>query len=204
VPLANSFGHGVETGDWDGYYDNTAGVIIALPLVVGGEFAIGKLGGAPASVSKGTTGTLLPRDIAILPELEALAAKGGAPLKGELAAATARPLDWSIVSGAGETRQVHVGAHAANNLQKPLHGVFYGDPVAVTNDAWAIAQQQGITPIRVYGLDFYIVPRPNSGWAGGLAGQGQNLNGVTIITRPGTNQIITAYAGNGTPLPRKP
>jgi hypothetical protein len=111
-------------------------------------------------------------------------------------------LDWSIVSGTGETRQAHVALHEGNNVQKQIHGIFYGDAVEVTNEAWATAQQQGITAHTVGGVDIYVVPRPNSGWAGGYAGQGQNLNTVTIITQSGTNKIITSYPGNGAPLPR--
>jgi filamentous hemagglutinin len=46
------------------------------------------------------------------------------------------------------------------------------------------------------GADVYVIPRPNSGWAAGAGGQGGNLNDVTIITRPGTNQLITAWPGS--------
>jgi hypothetical protein len=141
-------------------------------------------------------------DFAGLPvaELKEIKRRNGSQVGG--APQATGPADWSIVSGSGETRPAHVGLHGSNNLQKPIHGVFYGDPVAVTNEAWTIAQQQGIRPITANGVDIYVVPRPNSGWAGGYTGQGQNINTVTIITRPGTNQIITAYPGNGTPLPR--
>jgi hypothetical protein len=113
-----------------------------------------------------------------------------------------KPLDWSIGSKSGESRQAHVSLHGANNLQKQYHGVFYGDPVTVTNEAWALAQQLGLKPISVGGVDIYVIPRPNSGWMGGFAGQGQNLNCVTIITKKGTHQLITAFPGKGLPLPR--
>ena len=115
------------------------------------------------------------------------------------------PLDWSIVSKTGETRAAHINAQHGNlNLQKPSQGVFYGDPVAVTNDAWAIAQTQGIKPITANGVDIYVIPRPNSGYAGGYKGVGDNLNSVTILTEPGTSKMITSYPGNGTPLPKAP
>lgn len=39
----------------------------------------------------------------------------------------------------------------------------------------------------------YFIPYPNSGYAGGYAGQGNNLGYVTIITKTNTNQIITGY-----------
>lgn len=119
-----------------------------------------------------------------------------------LAAKNTSALDWSIVSKAGETRAAHVTAqHGALNLQKPVQGVFYGNPVSTLDDAWAIAQQQGIKPITSGGVDIYVVPRPNSGFSGGYLGQGQNLNSITILTQPGTPKIITGYPGNGTPLP---
>ena len=115
------------------------------------------------------------------------------------------PLDWSIIGKAGETRAAHINAQHGNlNLQKPSQGVFYGDPVAVTNDAWAIAQTQGIKPITANGVDIYVIPRPNSGYAGGYKGVGDNLNSVTILTEPGTSKIITSYPGNGTPFPKAP
>lgn len=46
-------------------------------------------------------------------------------------------LDWSITSKKGETRFEHVNKHSDNNLSKKDHGVFYGDPITVTNIAWA-------------------------------------------------------------------
>ena len=120
-------------------------------------------------------------------------------------AAPIAPLNWSIVSKTGETRAAHINAQHGNlNLQKPSQGVFYGDPVAVTNDAWAIAQTQGIKPITANGVDIYVIPRPNSGYAGGYKGVGDNLNFVTILTEPGTSKMITSYPGNGTPLPKAP
>jgi RHS repeat-associated protein len=116
---------------------------------------------------------------------------------------TTTALDWSIVSKTGETRVEHVIAqHGAMDLQKPIQGVFYGDPVATVNDAWAIAQKQGIQPVTVNGADIYLIRRANSGYAGGFSGQLQNLDNVTIITQQGTPRIITGFPGNGLPLPQ--
>lgn len=113
-------------------------------------------------------------------------------------------LDWSIVSKkTGETRAAHVAAQHGNlNLQKPLQGVFYGDAVSTIDDAWAIGQRLGVKPERVGNVDIYLVPRPNSGYAGGFSGQRQNLSTVTIICEGGTNRIITGFPGNGLPLPK--
>lgn len=94
-----------------------------------------------------------------------------------------------------------VAQHGDLNLQKRLQGVFYGDPVHAIDDAWGIAQRQGITPATVGNVDIYVIPRPNSGYAGGFSGQLQNLDTVTIITQQGTNRIITGFPGNGLPLP---
>jgi RHS repeat-associated protein len=109
-------------------------------------------------------------------------------------------LDWSLVSNKGETRQDHVGEHGDNNLQKREQGVFNGDPVATTNDAWRIAQETGIQPIPSgNGVDIYVVPYPDAGYMGGYGGQGQTLDNVTIMTKSGTNELITAFPGNGSP-----
>ncbi|WXA79897.1 hypothetical protein LVJ94_28545 [Pendulispora rubella] len=116
--------------------------------------------------------------------------------------AATEALDWSIVSRSGETREAHVGLHETNNLQKASHGVFHGDAVAAVNDAWSIGQEMGIQPVTVNGADIRVIPRPNSGWSGGFSGQGQNLDSVTIVTRAGTNKIITGFPGNGLPGPQ--
>jgi filamentous hemagglutinin len=140
-----------------------------------------------------------------------LSATGGAADVSTTAAAadvsaTATPapqttLDWSNVSGSGETSVAHVLQHSEINLQKPNQGVFYGDAVDTINDAWAIGQASGIHPIPVGNVDIYLVPRPNSGFASGYAGQSQNLNTVTIVTKGGTPIIITGFPGNGAPFP---
>jgi RHS repeat-associated protein len=106
-------------------------------------------------------------------------------------------LDWSIVSKAGETRAAHVALHEAENASKTAHGVFTGDSQALTNEAWSIVRSKGIVPIREGGVDIYRVPMGrNVGYAGGgnageLAGVPHNT--IEIITRGGTNELITAY-----------
>lgn len=92
----------------------------------------------------------------------------------------------------------------ALNLNKPNQGVFYGDSVSTVNNAWDYVQKIGIQPVTSGGTDIYMVPRPNSEYAGGYAGQRQNLDSVTIITVKGTNQVITAFPGNGLPSPKVP
>ncbi|MFT4172087.1 MAG: hypothetical protein QM639_05975 [Rhodocyclaceae bacterium] len=88
-------------------------------------------------------------------------------------------------------------------MTKPNQGVFYGNPVSTIEDAWAIAQQNGIKPVTVGNRDIYVVPRANSGYAGGMGGQLENYNHVTIITEAGKPRVVTGYPSGGTPpLPK--
>lgn len=137
-------------------------------------------------VSRGTQLTL------VLSPRSHVAANTGA----ELANGGAR-LDWSLVSKSGETRAAHVALHEAENASKMAHGVFLGDSQALTNEAWSIAQARGITPITEGGVDIYRVPMGrNVGYAGGAnAGEMAQVphRTIEIITREGTNELITAY-----------
>ncbi|NDI36496.1 polymorphic toxin-type HINT domain-containing protein [Chengkuizengella sediminis] len=104
-------------------------------------------------------------------------------------------LDWSITSKKGETRGEHVEKHGTNNLQKKEHGVFYGNPTDVINNAWN--NKGNVTPITEGNVDIYHIPYPNAGHAGGYASQGQNLDYITIITQKDTNKIITGFPSVG-------
>ena len=122
-----------------------------------------------------------------------------AVLREAAAAKSTTPLDWaSVVPKSGETRLSHVALHETPNPGKIAHGVFNGDSVAITNEAWGIAQSRGMSPfLSKDGVDIYRVPMGrNVGYAGGgnateLAGVPHNT--VEIIVRRGTNQLITAY-----------
>ncbi|MCK7544074.1 hypothetical protein MLC59_07820 [Marinobacter bryozoorum] len=114
-------------------------------------------------------------------------------------------LDWTRKSPrTGGDAAHHVSRnHGSLNLNKPNQGVFYGNAVEVVNDAWRKAKSGDVTPITVGNRDIYVVPRDNSGFAGGAGGQLQNFNHVTIITEKGTNRVVTAYPSGGTPpLPK--
>lgn len=114
-------------------------------------------------------------------------------------------LDWTRISGrTGSNAAEHVTLnHGTLSLTKPTQGVFYGNPVSTVEDAWAIANQNGLEPVTSGNRDIYVVPRPNSGYAGGMGGQLENYNNVTIITESGTNRVVTAYPSGGTPpLPK--
>jgi filamentous hemagglutinin len=89
--------------------------------------------------------------------------------------------------------------HGSLSLTKPNQGVFYGDPLLSIENAWSIARQRSIQPVTIGNRDIYIIPRPNSGYAGGMGGQLENFNHVTIITEAGTNRIVTGYPSGGTP-----
>ncbi len=101
-------------------------------------------------------------------------------------------LDWSTY------RISHVKEHMTPNVSKLEHGVFYGNPIEVTNEAWVIAQEQNIRPILIGGRDHYIIPRANSGFASGAIGNRENLNHVLLITEHGTNQIVTSFSSSAT------
>jgi filamentous hemagglutinin len=57
--------------------------------------------------------------------------------------------------------------------------------------------------VTVGNRDIYVVPRPNSGYAGGMSGQLENLDHVTIIAERGTSRAVTGYPSGATPpLPK--
>ncbi|WP_449445658.1 RHS repeat-associated core domain-containing protein [Ureibacillus acetophenoni] len=98
-------------------------------------------------------------------------------------------LKWS------QDRIKHVNLHGKNDLQKRLHGVFYGNPTSVSNSAWA--KRGNIKPIKQGNRDVYHIPHSNAGFQGGYAGQGQNLNYVTIVVDRKSGSIVTAFPSNG-------
>jgi filamentous hemagglutinin len=110
-------------------------------------------------------------------------------------------LDWSRISArTGGNAAEHVTLnHGLLSLTKPNQGVFYGNPVSTIEDAWTIAQRNGLKPVTVGNRDIYVVSRPNSGYAGGIGGQLENYNHVTIITEAGTSKVVTGYPSGGTP-----
>jgi filamentous hemagglutinin len=90
----------------------------------------------------------------------------------EVANTTTAGLDWTQISArtSGDAAEHVTLNHGSLSLTKPNQGVFYGDPVSTVEDAWAIAQQNGLKPVTVGNRDIYVVPRPNSGYAGGMVG----------------------------------
>ena len=96
-------------------------------------------------------------------------------------------LDWA------NARISHVKEHAGQNLIKPEHGVFYGDPIKVTDEAWVIAQKLKIKPLVINNRDHYVVPRANAGYYGGYSGTRENLNHILLITEHNSNKVITSF-----------
>ena len=119
--------------------------------------------------------------------------------------ATSVGLDWSRMSArtGGNAADHVVQNHGSLSLTKMNQGVFYGNPISVVEQAWDKAQRLGVKPVTIGNRDIYVVPRPNAGYAGGMGGQLENFNHVTIITESGTGRVVTSYPSGGTPpLPK--
>ena len=109
-------------------------------------------------------------------------------------AAAGQSLDWSRVNPLGENAVDHVNLHGADNLGKPIQGVFSNDPIATTELAWKNAQESGIQPtVQANGNLVYDVPMGKPiGWQGGSKGTGAPLSTVRIVTTP-AGQVVTAF-----------
>ncbi|OOL36198.1 RHS repeat-associated core domain-containing protein [Pseudomonas sp. FSL W5-0299] len=109
-------------------------------------------------------------------------------------------LDWNGVDKKGLTRADHVRRHGADDPTRPVpHGVFTEEPIKATENAWAIAKRDGITPYVEQpgnGNWIYDVPYPNAGFKGGLPGAADGhpvLNSIRIVVKPNTNNVVTAF-----------
>ncbi|WP_205913617.1 RHS repeat domain-containing protein, partial [Pseudomonas viridiflava] len=106
-------------------------------------------------------------------------------------------LDWKSVvplkgKYKGQVREDHVRLHNIDNPAKPQHGVFNGDGVDLTNEAWQKAQANGMKPDADGTLKVpmgKIVGRSG----GGEAHLGKLFYNLEIKLVPGTNKIITAF-----------
>jgi hypothetical protein len=105
-----------------------------------------------------------------------------------------QPLDWTRVNPLGETVIDHVNLHGVDDLTKPIHGVFSGDPVLTTESAWAGPNASAILPVlQANGNLRYDIPIGRSiGWQGGFNGSGAPLFTVRIVTTP-TGQVVTSF-----------
>ena len=107
------------------------------------------------------------------------------------------PLDWGGTDPQGLSRKDHVRRHGIDDPSRSTaHGVFNGDPINLTADAWKRAKELGIEPQIQGNRLVYDIPYPNAGIQGGnpgLPGHGQTLNTIRIVTEAGSNRVITAF-----------
>jgi RHS repeat-associated protein len=99
------------------------------------------------------------------------------------------PLDWEAVVPKrerykGQNREDHVRLHNSDNSVKPEHGVFYGDGVDVTNQAWSQAQKLKIKPDSDEKL-FVPMGKLTGRAVGQKADTGELFYGVHIKLVPG-------------------
>ena len=112
---------------------------------------------------------------------------------------TSHPLKWNgSRDREGLTRKDHVRRHGADIPGRNVpHGVFSGNPINQTAQAWKIAKEQGVQPVvQPNGNLAYTIPMRNAGIQGGNPAHpdhGKILNNVLIITKPNSNQIVTSY-----------
>jgi YD repeat-containing protein len=110
-----------------------------------------------------------------------------------------RPLDWSHRNKKQETAAEHIIINHRNmRLDKPNQGIFYGNPITVVEESWESIHRQKIAPVRIKDRDHYIIPRQNSGFAGGYRGQLGNYDHITIITEADSSTIVTAFPSGRT------
>jgi filamentous hemagglutinin len=174
----------------------------AIPAVMMGATAKAMARGGSARVVNQSTAEVLGNDRQIYEEVTRNGKDVLVPAKSPtVIKPTESPLDWSRPNPKDGTTAQHVdNSHGDLRLDKPAQGVFYGNSTSVTNDAWRIAKEQGVQPVTIGNRDYYVIPRPNSGYAGGMGGQRQNFDYVTIITETNTTRLVTSMpSGNGLP-----
>jgi hypothetical protein len=115
--------------------------------------------------------------------------------------ASTTPLDWKAVVPTkgpykGQPRDVHVRLHNVDNPAKPQHGVFLGDGVDLTNEAWAKAQALGLKPDAGGNLTVPMgrVVGSEGGQAGAAAlaagGKPAELGSITIHVWPAPQNLV--------------
>jgi RHS repeat-associated protein len=177
-----------------------------VDLFSAGLGAFGLFGGPPPGMfgalatAGGTTirlAEMWPQIVAGAQEVSQIAAAGDVIMmaaSGSGSSSSGDKLDWSFVDSEGETRADHVMKHAVDDVDKPLHGVFNGNPIDIVNDAWSIKNVQNIKPIDSQGwADVYLIPRASSGWEGGYRGSKNTCDFVTLVMKKGTKMLVTGY-----------
>ena len=90
-------------------------------------------------------------------------------------------------------RESHVKLHEMANPNKKVHGVFNGNSYSMTNQAWSA--RAGVSPVPdPRGINsIYRIPHLNAGVGGGMLQNGVQLNYISIVVKPNTNILITAF-----------
>jgi len=112
------------------------------------------------------------------------------------------PLDWGEKDPSFGSRKDHVRKHGVDDPERTVaHGVFNGDPIITTQQAWRRAVENNMKPFQ-YGAQgrwIYDIPMPSAGKQLGnplLPGYGNSTSHVRIIVEPNTNRIVTSYPTN--------
>jgi hypothetical protein len=111
-------------------------------------------------------------------------------------------LNWNRIDKFGHTSKQHIlKNHTKPCFNKIKQGIFHvKDPINLINDAWKIVLDENIEPYKTKFTDTYIIHMGYTGYTGGLSGQGDKLEYVTIITYSNSNTIITSYPSGRTPI----
>jgi hypothetical protein len=101
------------------------------------------------------------------------------------------------------SRVDHVLAHGVDDVGRPIHGVFSGDALALTDEAWSIAQNGGAVAIQQGQPTSYFVNMGRDvGYVGGQAGAAAgnpSVSYIQIVVQNG-NEVVTSFPVSGIPI----
>lgn len=101
------------------------------------------------------------------------------------------------------SRVDHVLAHGVDNVSRPVHGVFTGRALDLTDEAWGLAQTGGAFTVQQGQRTLYFVDmgRP-VGYVGGQAGAATGnptVNYVQLVMQNG-DELVTSFPVSGIPM----
>jgi len=111
-------------------------------------------------------------------------------------------LDWGGKDPNFSSRKDHVRKHGIDSPTRTNpHGVFNGDPIITTQQAWRRAVENNMKPFQYNGQGnwIYDIPMPSAGKQLGsphLPGYGSSTSHIRIVVEPKTNRIVTSYPTN--------
>jgi hypothetical protein len=127
-------------------------------------------------------------------EMKLAAMFRNARLAGEVRITIGKPMHDKPLKFGIDRKQHIADEHALFDFSKVEQGIFRDDPIKATIAAWEKAAQVKIKPISTSRADYYIVPMEKSGFTGGAVGEtGIQLDFVTIVTKPGSTDVITSF-----------